>query len=71
LKYERLFEKIYGVVTGWGSRSFSGDKKFVNTMKQMQMEVKPPNECLEKLTKAERANVSSELMFCAGGKGLY
>ncbi|XP_060563925.1 complement factor B-like isoform X2 [Ruditapes philippinarum] len=68
LKYERLFEKIYGVVTGWGSRSFRGDKKFVNTLKQMQMEVKPPNECLEKLTKAEKANVSSELMFCAGGK---
>ncbi|XP_060564121.1 prothrombin-like [Ruditapes philippinarum] len=66
LKYEKLFEKNYGVVTGWGKRNMKGD--FAETLKQMQMEVKTSKECLDKLTTDEKTNVSMEHMFCAGGK---
>jgi hypothetical protein len=66
--YEKLFTKTYGVVTGWGKsnmRSFN----YARTLKQMQMEVKSSKECLENLTTEAKAEVNTELMFCAGGEG--
>ncbi|XP_060573470.1 prothrombin-like [Ruditapes philippinarum] len=45
-------------------RSFN----YARTLKQMQMEVKSSKECLENLTTVEKAEVNTELMFCAGGE---
>jgi hypothetical protein len=60
--YEKLFEKTYGVATCWNN---------ARRLKQYQMEVKSSKECLESLTNAEKTYFNNDLMFCAGGKGLY
>jgi hypothetical protein len=69
--YETLFTGKYGVVTGWGKSNSLSTKKHVDTLKQMQMEVKSSKECLENLKPEEKANVNTSLMFCAGGNGSY
>ncbi|XP_060582452.1 uncharacterized protein LOC132738863, partial [Ruditapes philippinarum] len=66
--YTKLFNKTYGVVTGWGKTNTLSKTKLAETLKQMQMEVKSSKECLEKLTSQEKAHVSPGLMFCAGGE---
>ncbi|XP_060582494.1 serine protease 28-like [Ruditapes philippinarum] len=68
--YDKLFTETYGVVTGWGKRNMESTK-YAGTLKQMQMEVKSSKECLENLKLREKVDVSTELMFCAGGKGIF
>jgi hypothetical protein len=69
--YETLFTGKYGVVTGWGKSNSLSTTKLADTLKQMQMEVKSSKECLENLKPEEKANISTSLMFCAGGNGSY
>lgn len=69
-KYKELYETgQYGIVTGWGQRKSGKGNPMSNELKQMQMQVKSHDECLENISEDNRKKVNDTLMFCAGGEG--